>query len=132
MVGDPRKGVVDGPLRFGRDDDDLVPFPGKAFESRQGVVVGLEVAEQAPVAAVLGPLPEPLHVREVGEPVDPIPDLDGVEGDVSAEFFVVPADPAGVEVGDHAVEVDSEPEMHRRIVGGERVVEGCRHLTFVA
>ena len=81
------------------------------------VVVGLEVPEDAALAVAAGPVPETLHVGEVGEPMDAVPHLDRIEGDGGPEFLVVARDPAGVEVGDDAVEIDSEAEVHTRIVG---------------
>ena len=110
VLGEPLERVVDGEGRFRRHDDDVVST-SQLIERFDRSAIRLEDAEDArPVAAGAGPRPELVHVGEVGEQRRCIPDVDVFGEQIRSELRVVPRDPSGVEVGDHTVEVDPQPE----------------------
>src|SRR5690606_36967641 len=112
MLGYPLEGVVDRPAGLGSEHHEVMAPAGQPPQRLGGAGVRLRVAEHAATVVVAGPPPELPHVAEVRERGDGIPRPHRVERDLRSELLVVTADPAGVEVGDDAVQVD--PQAHRR------------------
>jgi len=114
LLRQPCVRIVDRPPGFGCDDHVLMPGFREGFERLERPPIQIEVTKDAPTAVALRPSPELPVVGEVRQGVESVPRLNGVEGHLGVELGVVAVDPAGVEVGDDAVEVDAEAEgLHR-------------------